>query len=116
MKYVMFYGVDDSVEFEPEPRDEFDRELGAWCEEPDQGEVRLRGRQLAPASAATTVRVGEGEAMVADGAFAETKEFIAGFDVLEGADLDEAVALVAQNPAARFDTVELRPVMEEVDR
>ncbi|MGZ4223034.1 MAG: YciI family protein [Solirubrobacteraceae bacterium] len=66
-----------------------------------------------PVSAATTVRVRKGEVMVADGPFAETKEFVAGFDVLECADLDEPIALVARNPAARFDTIELRPVVEE---
>ena len=113
MKYVMFYCVDDSVELEPEQLEEFNRELRAWCQELDRRGVRLRGRQLAPASAATTVRVREGEVMIADGPFVETKEFIAGFDVLECADLDEAVALVARNPAARFDTIELRPVVED---
>ncbi len=113
MKYVMFYWVDDSVKFEPEGLEQFNRELGAWCEELDRSGVRLRGRQLAPASAATMVRVREGEVVVADGPFAETKEFIAGFDVIECADLDEAIGLVARNPAARFDTIELRPVVEE---
>jgi hypothetical protein len=113
VKYVMFYCVGDSENREPEQRDEFDRELEAWCAELDRREVRLKGRQLAPASAATTVRVRQGEVVIADGPFAETKEFIAGFDVLECADLDEAIALVARNPAARFDTIELRPVVEE---
>ena len=113
MKYVMFYCVDDSAELEPQQLKHFDEELGSWCDELDRRGVRLKGRQLAPASAARTVSVREGEVMAADGPFAETKEFIAGFDVLECADLDEAIALVARNPAARFDTIELRPVVED---
>jgi hypothetical protein len=112
MKYVMFYCLDDSVELAPEELGEFERELEAWCAELDRQGVRLGGRHLAPASAAKTVRVRDGEVLTADGPFAETKEFIAGFDVLDCADLDEAIRLVARNPAARYDTIELRPVVE----
>jgi hypothetical protein len=51
--------------------------------------------------------------MVADGPFAETKEQIAGFDILECADLDEAIEVAAQHPVARFGTIEVRPFWRE---
>ena len=64
--------------------------------------VRLQGDRLRPASDATTVRVRDGEVLIVDGPFAETKEQIAGFDILECADLDEAIEVAAKHPVARF--------------
>jgi hypothetical protein len=69
-------------------------------------------QRLRPTLSATTVKVSEGGLVIADGPFAETKEQIAGFYVLECADLDEAIELAAQNPAAHFGTVEVRLVWE----
>ena len=74
--------------------------------------VRLQGNQLAPVSDATTVRVREGEILIADGPFAETKEQIGGYDLLECADLDEALEVAAKHPVARFGLLEVRPFME----
>jgi len=82
-----------------------------------QADMEARGNlvslhRLRPTSSATTVKVREGGLVIADGPFAETKEQIAGFYVLECEDLDEAIELAAQNPAARFGTIEVRPVWE----
>jgi hypothetical protein len=82
-----------------------------------QADLETRGNlvslhRLRPTSSATTVKVREGGLVIADGPFAETKEQIAGFYVLECDDLDEAIELAALNPAARFGTVEVRPVWE----
>ena len=58
--------------------------------------------RCAGSSDATTVRVRDGEVLLADGPFAETKEQIAGFDIVECADLDEAIEVAAKHPMARF--------------
>ena len=71
------------------------------------------GAELAPTRAATTVRIREGESIVTDGPFAETKEALGGFFLLDCADLDEAAAVAAQIPGAATGTIELRPAHEE---
>ncbi len=71
--------------------------------------VRLQGHQLRPVSDASTVRVRDGEVLVADGPFAETREQIAGFDIIEAADLDEAIEVASKHPVASYGTVEVRP-------
>ena len=60
-------------------------------------------------SDATTVRVSKGEVLVSDGPFTESKEWIAGFDILECDDLDEAIAIAARHPLASGGKLELRP-------
>jgi hypothetical protein len=74
--------------------------------------VRLQGQVLAGVHDATTIRVRGGEVVIADGPFAETKEQIAGFDILDCADLDEAMEVAAKHPVARFGSLELRPFAE----
>jgi hypothetical protein len=74
--------------------------------------VRLQGHQLRPVSDASSVRVRDGEVLVADGPFAETKEQIAGFDIIEAADLDEAIEVASRHPVASYGTVEVRPFEE----
>jgi hypothetical protein len=66
---------------------------------------------LQPPSAATTVRVRDGEQVVTDGPFAEIKEQIGGYYVLDCADLDEALRWAAMIPAARYGAIEVRPLM-----
>jgi len=72
----------------------------------------LGGARLRPVADATTVRVREGETLVSDGPFAETKDFIGGIDIVECADLDEAIALAARHPYAGRGCIEVRPVWE----
>jgi hypothetical protein len=69
------------------------------------------GDALGPVSAATTVRRRGGRLLLTDGPFAETQEWIAGFDILECADLDEAIEIASQHPMARFGRLELRPFL-----
>jgi hypothetical protein len=71
----------------------------------------LGGEPLQPTSTASTVRVRDGKTSVTDGPFAETKEQLGGFYLVEASDLDEALAIAAQIPGARFGSVEVRPVM-----
>jgi hypothetical protein len=85
----------------------------AWVEEMQRRGVRLRGHQLHPASEARTVRVRSGETTVTAGPFAEAGEQMAGFDLLECDDLDQAIEVAAAHPMASFGTVEVRPMMED---
>ena len=112
MKYLMLVCVGDDVQLSPEEQAAMGPDTDAWVREMDSRGVRLQGNQLCPVSDATTVRKREGEVLVSDGPFAETKEQIAGFDVLECADLDEAIAVVAKHPMAHQGRIELRPYAE----
>jgi hypothetical protein len=89
------------------------REIPRWIEEMEGRGVRLLGRPLDLPETAVTVRVRDGETLVTDGPFAEAKEFIAGFDLLECADLDQAIAAAEASPVSWFMAVEIRPFAAE---
>ena len=72
----------------------------------------LAGEALQPATTATSVRVRDGQTMTTDGPFAETKEALGGFYLVNAKDLDEALELAAACPGARFGTIEVRPIQE----
>ena len=72
----------------------------------------LAAAPLHPTSTATSVRVRDGKRLVTDGPFAETREQLGGYYLIEAKDLDEAVAVAARIPGARRGTVEVRPVIE----
>ncbi|MEV8513632.1 YciI family protein [Dactylosporangium sp. NPDC051484] len=105
MKYLMFVCSDP----EPDTDKTDEPDIEVWVAENDAAGRRVRGAVLAPPSAATTVRVRSGELLLTDGPFAETKEVIVGFDLLECADLDEAIAVARAHPMARTGRLEIRP-------
>jgi hypothetical protein len=72
----------------------------------------LAASPLHPTSTATSVRVRESARLVTDGPFAETREQLGGYFLIEARDLDEAIAIAARIPAARYGTIEVRPVLE----
>ena len=72
----------------------------------------LGGSPLHPSSSATTVRVRDGKRLATDGPFAETREQLGGYMLIDVADLDEALAIAARGPVASVGTVEVRPVRE----
>ena len=72
----------------------------------------LGGFPLHPSSSATSVRVRDGKRLVTDGPFAETREQLGGYMLIDVKDLDEAIAIAARIPLARTSTVEIRPVRE----
>jgi len=72
------------------------------------GPARVLGNQLVGPAEGRTVRVRDNEQVITDGPFAEAKEFMAGFDIIEAADLDEAVRIAASHPVARFGSIEVR--------
>jgi hypothetical protein len=69
------------------------------------------GDALQPTSTATSVRVREGKTLTTDGPFAETREQLGGYYLIDAADLDEAISIAARIPSARFGTIEIRPVV-----
>jgi hypothetical protein len=87
-----------------------------WAREMQaRGVLLVEGSQLQPTSTATTVRSNGSEVLVADGPFAETKEQILGYDVIECADLDEAIYAASRHPVAlNGGVVEVRPVLASV--
>jgi hypothetical protein len=70
------------------------------------------GNALQSVKVATTVRVRDGKRLTTDGPFAETKEQLGGYYLVEAKDLDEAIAIAAKIPAARFGSIEVRPIMK----
>ena len=83
-----------------------------FTNEAQQSAILEGGAPLQPTSTATTVRIRDGRTLITDGPFAETKEQLAGFYILNCRDLDEALALAARIPDAAYGSVEIRPVME----
>jgi hypothetical protein len=84
----------------------------AFGREAQEAGVLRGGEGLQPTSTATTVRVRGGERLLTDGPFAETKEQLGGFYLLDCRDLDEAIEWAAKIPGAQFGSVEVRPVMD----
>lgn len=86
-----------------------------WVDELGDRGVRLHGHRLALPADAVTVRVRGGEVLRTDGPFAETKEYVAGFDILECDSLDQAVEAAAKHPVATVGAMEVRPFWEDED-
>lgn len=109
MRYIMFVCVDPAGE-KHVPEDD---NVEQWVDEMDRRKVRILGNRLKGPKDAATVRRRNGKVVVTDGPFAETKEWIAGFDLLECADLDEAIEIASKHPMARFGRIEVRPLWVE---
>lgn len=87
------------------------QEFGAYSEALKQGGHYVLGHQLQPTSTATSLRTRNGKLETIDGPFAETKEQLGGFYLIEAKDLDQALALAAKCPGAKYGTLEVRPVV-----
>ena len=106
MKYLLMICGDESAEAHAEDG------CGGWSEEMEARGVVRGGAGLRPPREATTVRVRGDELLLTDGPFAETKEQIGGFVLIECADLDEAIEIAGRHPAASYGTIEIRPVID----
>jgi hypothetical protein len=95
---------------EPDPGDALEEERFPWLDDVQARGVWVDGNQLAPPRRARSVRVRDGKPLVTDGPFAETKEVVGGFDIIECGSLDEAVEIAAGHPAAQGGTIEVRPL------
>src|SRR5262245_23495308 len=88
------------------------KEAGGSCHElKAKGQYQLAA-PLHPVATATSVRIRDGKRLVTDGPFAETREQLGGFYLIEAKDLDEAISIAGRHPGARLGTVEIRPVLE----
>lgn len=105
MEYLLFIATDT----EPDTDTTGGTTIEEWVEEGERRGIRKQGERLRPPEDATTVRVRKGELLVTDGPFTESKEWIAGFDIVECADLDEAIDYASRHPMARFGRIEIRP-------
>src|SRR5437867_409645 len=96
----------------PEERQKLYTDTRALSQELEAKGRYLGGSPLYPSSAATSVRVRDGKRLVTDGPFAETREQLGGYMMIDVKDLDEALAVAARVPLARTSTVEVRPVRD----
>jgi hypothetical protein len=113
MKYALTIYGDEAqrANATPEQMQEVSQAYGAVTQEMQDNGVLVAGEGLYPTPTATTLRVREGDRQVTDGPFAETKEQLGGFYVLDVKDLDEAIEWAAKIPGAQLGSVEIRPVM-----
>ena len=117
MKYAILIYDENTANPSPEPPDpammgKIMAEYNAFSKELNDAGVNLGGEALQPNPTATTIRVRDGKTVTTDGPFAETKEGLGGFYLIEAKDLDEALAWGAKCPGSWYGTVEVRPVMD----
>jgi hypothetical protein len=105
MQYMLFICTDQN----PEPGEEAPHEIQDWVAEGKKRGIGIAGDRLRPPEDATVVRKRAGELLVTDGPFAETKEWIAGYDVIDVENLDEAIDYASRHPMAKFGRIEIRP-------
>jgi hypothetical protein len=110
MRY-MFLIYDREAEFETRAGDLMPGYM-AFTEEVNKNGVMRAGDPLEPIATATTVRVRDGKTATTDGPFAETKEQLGGYYILDCKNLDEAIAYAAKIPTAQFGSIEVRPIRE----
>ena len=113
MKYLLLVCWDAdkmNAHTEPAPADTREEESFPWLDDVQARGIWVTGDQLAPPRRARSVRIRQGKTIVTDGPFAETKEAVGGFDILECDSLDEAVEIAAGHPLAQTGTIEVRPL------
>lgn len=113
MQYLMLiYGVEANwAKITTQEQATMHQEFGKLTQDlMDTGKFR-GGSQLAPTASATTVRVRDGKRVATDGPFAETKEQLGGYYLVEANDLDDAIAIAARIPLARSGSIEVRPLV-----
>ena len=114
MQYLTLIHIDPALLAELPP-DEYDRIMRGCFDKADalQAQGCLHGsQQLEDPATARTLRVREGVSRVTDGPFAETREFLAGFTLVEADSMDHAMEIARQFPWARFGSIEVRPVRD----
>ena len=110
MQYaLLFYTTETFDSLPPAVRADWLAQMAAWRQSLADAGVLRGGLRLAPSATATSLRSDGDELLITDGPFAETKEILAGFMLLDCADLDAALAWARRCPIARIGTVEVRP-------
>jgi hypothetical protein len=113
MKYLCLI-YDDEKSFGSMPKDQLDtmlKEYGAFTEDIKKSGQYLGGNPLQPTHTATTIRIRQGKISTTDGPFAETKEQLGGYYLIEAKDLNEAIQVASRIPSARLGSIEVRPIM-----
>lgn len=114
MQYLILIHIDPAL-LDALPAGEFDRLMRGCFEKADalrDGGCLLGSQQLEDPASARTLRVRDGLARVTDGPFAETREFLAGFNLIEADSMEAAMEIARQFPWARFGSIEVRPVRD----
>jgi hypothetical protein len=111
MKYMLLVYLDEQA-MTDEERDHCYVESAQLAQDLNASGQYLDASPLHPVATATSVRVRDGRRVVTDGPFAETREQLGGYYVIEAGDLDEAISIAERVPPARFGTIEIRPVLE----
>jgi len=111
MKYMLLVYLDEQVMNEAERAQCYVESARLTQELHAKGQY-VAAAPLHPISTATSVRVREGKALVTDGPFAETREQLGGFYIIDARDLDEAISVAGRIPPARKGTIEIRPILE----
>ncbi|HEV3062386.1 MAG TPA: YciI family protein [Vicinamibacterales bacterium] len=114
MKYLCLI-YDEEKKMSGMPKNEFDAmlgEYGAFSESVRKSGHYLGGEALQPVNTATTVRVRNGKVSTTDGPFAETKEQLGGYYLIEARDLNDAIQVASRIPSARLGSIEVRPIMD----
>jgi hypothetical protein len=112
MRYALLVCIDESMDLSEADIERQLTEFMGFQDEMEGRGVLVSRERLRPTADSTMVRVRDEGLVVADGPFAETKEQIAGFYVVDCEDLDEAIEIASRNPGARYGTIEVRPVWE----
>jgi hypothetical protein len=114
MRYMALIYNEES----PEPEPMTPEGMAPWIKFGEEATARGAnpvGEALQPTATATTVRLRNGQVLTTDGPFAETKEVLGGYYILDCADLDTAIDLAAKIPAAEYGSIEVRPILEIPD-
>lgn len=117
MRYMLLINNDEAALANTpiEKAQQISAAYGAYTEALKKSGAWLAGERLRPTQATTSVRISDGKTNVIDGPYADTKEQLAGFYMIEAADIDTAIDWAARCPAASTGTVELRPIWEMAD-
>jgi len=111
MKYMLLIYTAENAITDEERQHCYEESTALTHELNSRGQF-ISASPLQPVATATTVRIREGKRLVTDGPFAETREHLGGYFMVDAKDLNEAISIASRIPAARFGTVEVRPIVE----
>lgn len=114
MKYMLLMYANEALaqQLTPDETKSLTKAWMAYMKEGQEAGVLLSNGGLAPIANSTTVRVRDGKILTTDGPFAETREQLGGFYMIEAKDLDEATAIAARIPGAKYGSIEVRPIVK----
>lgn len=110
MQYLLIISHDDRFR----PTEDLLRNIGVWIKKMEDRGVRVYGNPLQPPGTATTVRIREGKITVTKGPFAESREKMCAYELVECSSEEEAIEVASKHPMARAATIEVRPVWNEL--